>query len=92
MNGSVAEPYTNPRAPVHIITGSAGCQEKHDPWLPMPEITGFRSNDYGFTRMMAHNSTHLELEQVSIDQGGKVIDHIWIKKDSHEFSKLKKFP
>ena len=40
------------RAPVHIITGSAGCQEKHDPWLPMPHITAFRSNDYGFTRYL----------------------------------------
>ena len=79
-NGSLNEPYTNPKAPVHIITGSAGCQEKHDPWLPKPDITAFRSTDYGYTRMTAHNATHLELEQVSDDQDGKVIDHIWIKK------------
>ena len=45
-----------------------GCQEAHDPWLPMREWTAFRSADYGYTRMTAHNSTHLELEQVSDDK------------------------
>jgi len=45
-----------------------GCHEGHDPWLPMPEWTAFRSADYGYTRLYAHNATHLELEQVSDDQ------------------------
>ena len=51
-----------------MITGSAGCQEKHDPWLPMPGITAFRSADYGFTRMKAHNSSHMEIAQISDDK------------------------
>ena len=67
-NGSLESPYTNPGGPVHIITGSAGCQEKHDPWLPKPDITAFRSNDYGYTRMSVYNSTHMEISQVSDDQ------------------------
>ena len=67
-NGSLSEPYTNPGAPVHIITGSAGCQEKHDPWLPKPEITAFRSDDYGYSRLKAQNSSHMEISQVSDDQ------------------------
>ena len=63
-----------------------GCQETHDPWLPKPNITAFRSTDYGYTRMTVHNSTHLELEQVSDDKGGQIIDHIWIKKtNGHKF-------
>ena len=40
-------------------------------------------------RMMVHNKTHVELEQVSIDKGGDIIDHIWIKKTAgHDFTKL----
>ncbi|XP_076441742.1 acid phosphatase type 7-like [Babylonia areolata] len=83
-NGSTAEPYTNPGAPVHIITGSAGCQEKHDyfknntaPW------SAFRSDDYGYTRMTINNATHLYMEQVSVEQDGKIIDSFWLKKDHH---------
>ncbi|XP_052767645.1 acid phosphatase type 7-like [Mya arenaria] len=83
-NGSKTEPYTNPKAPVHIITGSAGCQENHDPFIPDPRPwSAFRSDDYGYTRMKVFNSSHLYLEQVSDDKGGAVIDKIWIKKDSH---------
>ena len=67
-NGSTAEPYTNPKAPVHITTGSAGCKERHDGWGPKKPFSAFRSNDYGYTRMAAHNATHLEIEQVSDDK------------------------
>ena len=45
-----------------------GCQERHDPWQPKPPISAFRSNDYGYTRLTAHNGTHLELEQISDDK------------------------
>ncbi|KAL8619772.1 hypothetical protein ACOMHN_025858 [Nucella lapillus] len=83
-NGSKAEPYTNPTAPVHIITGSAGCQEKHDYFHNnTAEWSAFRSVDYGYTRMTVHNNTHLYLEQVSDDKDGKVIDRMWLKKDKH---------
>ena len=33
-NGSFEQPYTNPKAPVHVISGSAGCQENVDPFIP----------------------------------------------------------
>ncbi|KAM6969592.1 acid phosphatase type 7 [Tautogolabrus adspersus] len=87
FNGSKEQPYVNPKAPVHIITGSAGCRERTDRFNPNPkEWSAFRSTDYGYTRMQVVNSTHLYLEQVSDDQYGKVIDSIWVVKEKHGFS------
>lgn len=84
-NGSLEAPYTNPGAPVHITTGSAGCSEQHDPFphVKRPAWSAFRSTDYGYTRMTTYNASHMYLEQVSDDQDGKVIDHLWLIKDKH---------
>lgn len=83
-NGSYERPYVNPRAPVHIITGSAGCQEDTDKFNPHPpEWSAFRSVDYGYTRFEAHNKTHLYIEQVDVDLKGQVIDSVWIVKDKN---------
>ncbi|XP_067317189.1 acid phosphatase type 7-like [Anolis sagrei] len=83
-NGSTEAPYTNPGAPVHIITGSAGCQERLDPFVPEPRNwSAVRIEDYGFTRMQILNRTHLWLEQVSDDKDGKVVDGIWLIKERH---------
>ena len=30
LNGSLGSPYVEPKGPVHITSGSAGCQERHD--------------------------------------------------------------
>nr|KAG5686888.1 hypothetical protein BaRGS_012436 [Batillaria attramentaria] len=47
-NGSTEKPYTNPRAPVHIITGSAGDQEGQTKFIPRPsDWSAFRTDDYG---------------------------------------------
>ncbi|TMS21777.1 Acid phosphatase type 7 [Larimichthys crocea] len=68
-NGSKEQPYVNPKAPVHIITGSAGCRERTDRFNPNPkDWSAFRSTDYGYTRMQLVNATHIYLEQVSDDQ------------------------
>jgi len=83
-NGSWEHPYTNPRAPVHIVTGSAGCDEKTDKFIEHPQgWSAFRSSDYGYTRMQIHNATHLYWEQVSDDLDGQVIDRVWLIKDKH---------
>lgn len=54
---------------MHIVTGSAGCQEDHDNMrnVSLP-FSAFRSTDYGYTRMQVFNSSHLYLEQVSDDK------------------------
>lgn len=83
-NGSSKEPYTNPRAPVHIITGSAGDQEGQTKFIPKPsKWSAFRTDDYGFTRMKIFNATHLYLDEISTDKYGAVIDQVWIIKDKH---------
>lgn len=83
-NGSLEQPFTNPCAPVHVTTGSAGCHEDHDPFKKdYPPWTVFRSEDYGYTRMTIYNKTHLYLDQVSVDKQGEVIDKVMIIKDEH---------
>lgn len=83
-NGSLDHPYTNPKAPVHIITGSAGCREKVDPFIKdVPEWSAFRTSDYGYTRLQVFNATHLYFEQVSDDKDGAIIDSVWLIKDKH---------
>lgn len=83
-NGSRQAPYTNPGAPVHLVTGSAGCKEGREPFIhKIPAWSAFHSQDYGFTRMIAYNETHLHFEQISVDKLGAPIDDFWIIKDAH---------
>ncbi|KAK2139909.1 hypothetical protein LSH36_1561g00000 [Paralvinella palmiformis] len=83
-NGSKSEPYRNPRAPVHIVTGSAGCKEKLDPFFRFhTEWSAFHRDDYGYTRINIINGTHLYLEQVSDDEKGAVIDKMTLIKEHH---------
>ncbi|ESO96417.1 hypothetical protein LOTGIDRAFT_150028 [Lottia gigantea] len=83
-NGSRQYPYTNPGAPVHIITGSAGCQENIDPFdKDRPYWSAKRIPDYGYTRMAVINRTHLYMEQVSDSKGGSVADQMWLIKEKH---------
>lgn len=35
-NGSYEKPYVNAEAPIHIITGSAGCKEEHAKFVENP--------------------------------------------------------
>lgn len=84
LNGSDSEPYTNAKGPVHFTTGSAGCSEHHDNFLPdQPYWSAVRSVDYGYTRLTAFNETHVYWEQVSDDKGGEVIDQVWLIRDRH---------
>lgn len=84
-NGSYEEPYRNPKALVHVTTGSAGCGAKHDPFpKTKPDWSAFRSTDYGYSRLKVINRTHLYLEQVSVDQDGQVIDSFHLIREHHE--------
>jgi hypothetical protein len=64
-------PYDNPHAPVHIVTGSAGNRENHPPFNPKiltKDWVAAHYYDYGFTRLVFKYSHHIHLEQVSDDK------------------------
>lgn len=43
-NGSLTEPYRNPRAPVHVITGAAGNKEGREPFFKdIPKWSAYQS-------------------------------------------------
>ena len=77
---------TNPNAPIYIVTGAAGCKELHEPFVePQPARSAFRSNTFGYSRMIVHNKTHVRWQQVMTDPTyfrmadyGTIIDDVWI--------------
>jgi len=84
MNTTADHPYTNPKGPVHIISGSAGNLEIQTEFIKDPPAwSAFQTMDYGYTRMNVLNKTHMYLEEVSINQGGKVIDSFTIVQENH---------
>ncbi|KAF6028759.1 ACP7 [Bugula neritina] len=83
-NGSYDHPYTDPSAPVHIITGSAGMQSGHDAFEPeVPFWSAYRTQNYGYSRLHITNATHMLVEWVDDEQDGKVTDSIWVIKNKH---------
>jgi hypothetical protein len=77
----------NPKAPIYITSGNAGNYEGHnDPASPTPQYWArFLSNDYGYGRIVVHNSTHLYWEQIS-SPDRRVIDHLWVVKDKPRYN------
>jgi hypothetical protein len=83
-NGSYEEPYRNPRALVHVTTGSAGCWAQHDPFKDTaPEWCAYRTVDYGYSRLKVLNSTTLYWEQMSEDLDGQIVDSFYLIRDVH---------
>ncbi|CAD5230997.1 unnamed protein product [Bursaphelenchus okinawaensis] len=81
-NGTT-EPYVDPPAPVHIISGSAGCKENTDTFINDPPVwSAFRSTNYGFSLMQVHNDTHLHWQQIRAHDRG-IEDDVWIIKHKH---------
>ncbi|XP_070536666.1 acid phosphatase type 7-like [Ptychodera flava] len=87
--------YSNPRAPIHIISGSAGCNEFDgvcvNPMLgPRGDWSAFRAwlpGLYGFGKLNIVNSTHVHWEQI-LALNGQVIDSAWIEQQHHGPFKL----
>eukprot|EP01006_Ploeotia_vitrea_P064046 TRINITY_DN86809_c0_g1_i1.p1 TRINITY_DN86809_c0_g1~~TRINITY_DN86809_c0_g1_i1.p1 ORF type:complete len:446 (+),score=238.13 TRINITY_DN86809_c0_g1_i1:128-1339(+) len=72
-NGTVVEKsYDNPQSPVYIVNGAAGNIETHtDHWMAQtPEYLAKRNGaDYGFAKLLVHNSTTLTWQFVRADDG-----------------------
>eukprot|EP00118_Oscarella_pearsei_P008592 m.45250 g.45250 ORF g.45250 m.45250 type:complete len:419 (+) comp33576_c0_seq3:37-1293(+) len=83
--------YINPQAPVHIISGAAGCNEGPfslclNPMLgPKGPWSAYRSwlpGLYGYGLLQAANATHLRWEQ-KMEFLGVSEDAIWIVQEKH---------
>lgn len=78
--------HINAKAPVYIVSGSAGNYEQYLQVsnTPMPWARSL-SNDYGYGRLTAYNTTHLYWEQFSAQQLTE-IDYLWIIKDRPRYN------
>merc|ERR1711907_195710 len=80
-----------PKAPIYIVTGAAGCKELHEPFVkPQPPRSAFRSNTFGYSKMTIYNHTTIRWQQVMTDptffgpdKYGKVIDDVVIVQSNH---------
>ncbi|VDL72807.1 unnamed protein product [Nippostrongylus brasiliensis] len=74
--------YNNPPAPVYVITGSAGCHSPYAQFSDNPwPFSAARINDFGYSILTVANSTHLHMEQISIEKNDSVVDEVWVVKD-----------
>jgi len=82
FNGSTEYPYTNPGAPIHLVSGSAGCDEDLDTFNgPLGSWSAVRISEYGYAHLTAYNASHLHWEQLD-GTSYEVYDEIWVIKDS----------
>jgi len=62
--------FVDYKAPIHILTGAAGCPENQDPWQHTANpFSALRINDYGYSRLQALNSTTLLYQYVDNVKG-----------------------
>lgn len=83
-NGSLSEPYVNPRAPIHFIVGCAGNNElRHQFLRTPPKWSAFRSLIFGFAHLTVANRSHLRVQYQSHDPKSPLVDEVWVVKDAH---------
>ncbi|CAD5224999.1 unnamed protein product [Bursaphelenchus okinawaensis] len=80
-NGS-SSAYVDPPAPIHLLSGSAGCREYTDQFNKPGVWDAFRSSNYGFGLMHVYNRTHINFKQLSA-VNSTTEDEIWIVKNRH---------
>lgn len=76
-----SDPYHNPAATVHVVTGASGGREGHDGFGASGRTgSALRDIRYGYGRLTIANHTHLHWEEIE-DNAGETIDSFWIRKD-----------
>jgi len=81
LNGTEGDPYHNARAPIHVITGAAGCDEFLHNFSRSPKgpWSAVRVLAYGIAHLDVHNATHAYIEQI-FTPNGSVADSFWVTK------------
>ena len=89
LNGTVADPYHNPRAPVHIIAGAAGCDEHSDDFNggPPGEWSAVRlgRSEYGYGKLHVWNASHATWQQIRAPDGA-VRDEVTITRSRPSYT------
>ncbi|KAL5021167.1 hypothetical protein ScPMuIL_000322 [Solemya velum] len=78
--------YKNPRAPVHIISGAAGCQEGIDKMKVKGGVwSAFKADsrsNHTYGRILIPNATHFLFEQISV-KDKYILDSFWLHQKNH---------
>ncbi|KAJ1349889.1 hypothetical protein KIN20_005564 [Parelaphostrongylus tenuis] len=60
-----------------------GCHTPYTKFSDHPwQFSAKRINDFGYSILTVVNSTHLHLEQISIEKNDSVVDDLWVVKDN----------
>eukprot|EP01095_Lingulamoeba_sp_RSL-Kostka_P015437 TRINITY_DN70_c3_g1_i1.p1 TRINITY_DN70_c3_g1~~TRINITY_DN70_c3_g1_i1.p1 ORF type:complete len:479 (-),score=131.96 TRINITY_DN70_c3_g1_i1:59-1444(-) len=84
--------YQDPKYPVHIVSGSAGCQEGHDFFIPLlhKKFSAKRSDTFGFGELQVMNKTHLHWTQYIAEGDVNRNDELYIVKSSNNINNNKR--
>jgi len=74
--------YTNPRAPVYVVNGAAGNDERLTQVTEYNYTLGayFDNADYGYGQIIVHNSSHLQWQYI-ITNNDSIVDQLWLVQD-----------
>jgi len=76
-------PYEQPGAPTHIVSGSVGCQEKLDKFgPPLGNWSAVRIPAYGYGHLTFFNASHAHWQQFFMPNRS-VADELWIVQNNH---------
>ena len=73
--------FAEPRAPVHLVTGNGGPPSKSS-FHKIEPYSFVHSTVYSYTRLVAHNATHMTWTQVA-NQDSSVLEELTVTQHHH---------